>query len=480
MARKKHEKPLASEELSLSRSVSSEYYGNRLKSQSRRRIAHITLAAIATILVCTTVAIAAFVNDINTKITGHVDEKLQTVLATQEAGKPFYMLLIGVDKANWREDVYGAEESGYRSDTMIVARIDPSEKKVTLVSIHRDTLVDLSPYGYGSNEKINAAFSYGQETLTTKVISDFADVPISHYAEVDMDGLWDIVDSLGGIDVDVPMDIDDEYTNLHLKKGRQHLDGHDTVRYCRCRHAYDALGDGDRYRANVQRQVIGIIAKKVLQSDPATMAKTISTAAGYVRTDLDVQSILSLAMQFIGMDFDNNFYTGMEPTTARYINETWYELCDTTAWRKMMRRVDQGLPPTEKGDVDALETSPDNGEDVYIDTTGTTSTDSTYYDSGTSTEYYYEEPTYYEPEPTYTEYVPEEETYVEEETDYSAQSTTTEEPTEYTETTDTSVVEDTGGGEAVVEATEAAPVEESVIVESSGGNEALAPDEGMV
>jgi hypothetical protein len=140
--------------------------------------------------------------------------------------------------------------------------------------------------------------------------------------------------------------------------------------------------------------VISTVAKKVLSSDPATIATTVSTMASYVRTDMDVQSIVTLAMQFIGMDFENNIYTGMEPTTAKYINETWYELCDTTAWRKMMRRVDQGLPPTEEGDVDALETSPDPSMDtVDVDYTSDTTYD---YDSGYDYNYDYNYDTGYD------------------------------------------------------------------------------------
>jgi len=203
-----------------------------------------------------------------------------------------------------------------------------------------------------------------------------------------MDGLAAVIDCIGGIDVTLDMDVyDPEYTGIDLKAGEHHLDGYTAALFCRCRHAYDAIGDGDRYRAANQRQVITKVAKKVLSSDPATIAQTVSTMATYVRTDLDVQTIVGLAMQFIGMDLENGFYTGMEPTTARYINNTWYELCDTTAWRKMMRRVDQGLPPTEPGDVDALETSPEPTMDNVDVGYGTSTTDSSYDNGGG----YYEE-----------------------------------------------------------------------------------------
>ena len=208
MARKKHARP-AGDELPLSRNTAADYYGSKLRTQKRKRVIRTVLMALLAVLVTGTVAVAAFVNDINHKITGSVDARLQGVLTTQEAGKPFYLLLIGIDKdqARTNDPTYGKEDSGYRSDSIMLTRIDPSEKKVTMVSIHRDTLVDL---GENGQQKINAAYAIGQETYTTQVISEFAGVPISHYAEVDMDGLAAVIDTIGGIDVTVDMDVKEE------------------------------------------------------------------------------------------------------------------------------------------------------------------------------------------------------------------------------------------------------------------------------
>ena len=357
MARFKTERPESSEPPALSRDVSTEYYSKELRKRSHKKIALSVLAAVVAVFACASIAIASYVKDIDNKITGKVNKNLQGVLTVQEPGKPFYLLLIGVDKDEGRvsDPEYGEDDSGYRSDSIMLTRIDPGEKKVTMVSIHRDTMYNFKEYGV---EKINAAYTIGQEAFTTKTISDFAGVPISHYAEVDMDGLAAVIDCIGGIDVTLDMDIKDPYyTGLDLEKGEHHMDGETAALFCRCRHAYDAIGDGDRYRAQNQRMIISLVAKKILSSNPATIASTVSTMASYVRTDMDVSSIVTLATQFIGMDFENNIYTGMEPTIPLYVNETWYEVCDKTAWRKMMDRVDQGLPPTEEGDVGALESS---------------------------------------------------------------------------------------------------------------------------
>ena len=161
-----------------------------------------------------------------------------------------------------------------------------------------------------------------------------------------MDGFAAIVDQVGGVTVDLPVDVKDpDYTGLDLPAGENTLDGQTAALLGRTRHAYDNYGGGDFYRAANQRMLIGAVTKKVLSSDPITMVNTVSTMAGYVTTDLDVSSIAGLASQFIGMDVDEDIYSGLCPTTAKYINDLWYEICDTAAWKVMMDRVDQGLPP---------------------------------------------------------------------------------------------------------------------------------------
>lgn len=293
----------------------------------------------------------AYINSINQRLTAGANQDLLSILAERDKpSDPFYMLLMGVDKGEGREEEYGEEYWNYRADTIILARIDPQEVKVTLVSIPRDTYVDM---GYNGQTKINAAYSYGGPSYMVEVVQEFAGVPISHYAEIDFDAFVAIVDKIGGIDVNLPVPISDpEFTGLELSAGTHHLNGWDALMLCRSRHAYDEYGGGDFYRAANQRMVISAIARKVLASDLVTMSGTISILADYVMTDMDLGTILSLAAQMKDLDIDNNFYSGQEPTISTYYDELWYEVCDTEAWREMMRRVDAGLPPYESEEQD--------------------------------------------------------------------------------------------------------------------------------
>lgn len=284
-----------------------------------------------------------YMNSISDKLHKNVSEELTNALSSEETapGDPFYMLILGVDCSEER-DQSGEFGDTYRSDSMILTRVDPQQKTVTLVSIERDTYVNIE--GYGPN-KINASAALGGSPLVVDTISEFAGVPISHYVEIDFDGFKAAVDALGGIEVDVPIAIDDEMAGGRVEAGPQTLNGDQALILCRSRHAYDAYGSGDYYRMANQRMVMGAIAKKILASDVVTMANTINAMADYITTDMDVQTIVSVATEMHGMDVDEDMYSAMNPTIPTYENDVWYEYCDLAAWQNMMGRVDAGLPP---------------------------------------------------------------------------------------------------------------------------------------
>lgn len=321
--------------------------------KSRQRKMGIRVALIAVLIMALSIAVAAsiYVSNINARLSANVTDDLRDQLVESTPGSPFYLLLLGVDKDQGRvEDTenYGEDQHAYRSDSIMLCRIDPKNVKVTMVSIHRDTLIDMDNYG---EQKINAAYAFGGAAYATKIVSEFADVPISHYAEVDLDRFIAIVDQVGGVTVTLPVPVyDPEYTELDLPAGKQTLNGREAALLCRCRHGYDAYGDGDRFRAANQRMVFSEVIKKVLKSDPATIATTVSTMADSVTTDMSVEYILDLAMQMQSLDVETDISTGMEPTDGALIDGTWYEICLVSEWQKMMTRVDKGLPPYDEED----------------------------------------------------------------------------------------------------------------------------------
>ena len=355
------------------------YYAAKRKKAFKKRILR-TLGFSLLGLVCTCgVALAValvYLNSINHQITGKVTKDLLSVLSDTKDNEPFYTLLLGIDKDEDRAESkeYGPSDGAYRSDTIMLTRIDPKNRKITLISIPRDTYVDMGKHG---KQKINAAYSVGGAAYATQVISKFAGVKISHYAEVDMDGFAKVVDTIGGVDVDLPVPVrDPDYTEIDLPAGKQHIDGYTAAQLGRARHAYDKYGDGDTYRAANQRMLIGSILKSVLSSGPTGITSSISTMANYVTTDMNVTEIIGLATKFAGMDVSTDIYSGQCPTTSKYINRTWYEICDTKKWQKMVTRIEEGLPPydseaqnTGAGIAGAVGVSSDDSRDKGADPT---------------------------------------------------------------------------------------------------------------
>lgn len=260
------------------------------------------------------------------------------------------MVLLGTDESIDRNENMSTDGI-YRTDTIILARIDPVEKHVALVSMQRDTQIMLAEYG---KQKLNAAYTFGGPGLAISTVGSIAGVGISHFVLIDMNGMQDVVDALGGIEVNVPMEIWDEDAGGYLPAGPQTLNGWEALILCRARNAYADYGNGDMYRAANQRLVIQAIASKVLASDIGTIANTVNALSGAVQTDLSVNDIVGLAQVFQGMDTENDIWTGNMPTESFYEDDLWFERILEPEWREMMRRVDAGLPPTSDSSIDFL------------------------------------------------------------------------------------------------------------------------------
>lgn len=320
------------------------------KRKKHKRTILISVICVLAILFGGGAAAYAYLANINDNLHNGIDGSLlDALIPVDTPTDPFYVLLLGTDGSSEREQSEEYGGSNFRSDSMMLARIDPKTKKVTLVSIPRDTKVDLGKYG---TQKINAAHAFGGPALAVKTVSELAGVPIAHYAELNFDGFSDIVDALGGVDVNVPMEINDNLAGGHLDSGQQTLSGDQALILARSRHNYDDYGDGDALRAANQRLLLSAIAQKLLSVDPLSMANTVTKLTEFVTTDLDISEIIAIAQSMRGLNATTDIYTGTAPTESEYTDNIWYEILDEKAFKKMMQRVDQGLPPTEEDQVD--------------------------------------------------------------------------------------------------------------------------------
>ena len=188
---------------------------------------------------------------------------------------------------------------GSRSDVMMIASLDLVNQTVSILSVPRDTRVQLP--GKRSYSKINQAHADGGIPYTKKTVEEFLGVPIDYHVVIKQEAIQKLVESLGGLTVDVPMDMDYDdnwgQLHIHLKEGKnQHLNGEQIVGFMRYRHG-DPQGDLGRIKR--QQQVIQVLSQEA--KDPTNLAHAgslISTIQQYIQTDLTPQQELALASLF--------------------------------------------------------------------------------------------------------------------------------------------------------------------------------------
>lgn len=256
---------------------------------------------------------------------------------------PFYVLILGSDAREGDE--------GSRSDVIMLARVDPANADVSLVSIPRDTMVTID----GSTKKINAAYAYGGSAMAVRTVSEFAGVPISHFVSVHFEELEQIVDMLGGVWVDIPENITAGNGGMNFEAGNQLLNGEQALAYARER--YNVSG-GDFGRAQAQRQVVEAIIRQVLKSSPVELPGLITKLASCITTDLSVQDIVSYAQEFLGNDL--TVYSAVCPSYTLNQDGVSYVATMYDKWRRMMQLTDAGLDPNSTTDEIPAEQADDD------------------------------------------------------------------------------------------------------------------------
>jgi len=180
------------------------------------------------------------------------------------------------------------------TDAMLLLRFDPGNNDLTLLSIPRDTQVQLARHG---TKKINAVNRFGGPSYTAEVVSDLlSGVNIDRYIRINLQGVEQLIDALGGVEMYVPKDMqyEDVSQNLDidLEKGKQTLDGETAIEFLRFRH--DQYGDIGR----VQRQQMFLRAMRQQTLSPSTLGKLpsiFSVVKTNVDTNLTLEEMLALA-----------------------------------------------------------------------------------------------------------------------------------------------------------------------------------------
>ncbi|BCP64722.1 LytR family transcriptional regulator [Streptococcus parasuis] len=253
------------------------------------------------------------------------DDSIQPIDATE----PLTILLMGVDMDQASRG--GQWEDG-RSDSMILVTLNPTTNTTTMMSLTRDIMVEIAePDGTSSGtiEKLNHSYSYGQAPMAIATIEKMMDITINRYVEINMDGLVELVDALGGIEVNntlgFPISIS-EYEPVYtavVPEGKTLVNGNQALVYSRMR--YDDP-EGDIGRQKRQREVITAIVKKILNLDGLTQYKKILTAiSNNMRTNIEITT--STIPSLLGYkDALSNLESYQLQGEDQMINELSYQL----------------------------------------------------------------------------------------------------------------------------------------------------------
>ena len=232
-----------------------------------------------------------------------------------KAGQPFTVLILGTDSRKGTTAYGTAADACGCSDTIILARVNPQTDKVSLLSIPRDTRVNVT--GYNKLTKINSAYGKGPDNTVATIEQDL-NIDINHWVVLDLAGFKSIVDAIGGIKMDFPVPIRDQNAGLFVTKtGCQTVDGTEALAISRSRELKYMKPDGtyvfdntyEYGRARREQILMKVIAAHTVKkslSNPLTAKSVIDTFTSDNRLAIDTQvtgdELINLVGEFSGFN----------------------------------------------------------------------------------------------------------------------------------------------------------------------------------
>ncbi len=229
----------------------------------------------------------------------------------------------------------GAEHDGpYLTDTLILVSIKPSTKRVAMISIPRDLLVEIPGYGWW---KINSANSFGEKqssgngaNLSKEVVKNIFGLPIHYYVRVDFSGFEQMIDTVDGIKVEVDKSFVDyqyptndyKYQIISFEQGWQTMDGDAALKYARSRHGNNGEGS-DFARSKRQQKILQAFKQRVLSKEVLLSPRKISNLsrdlAEHLRTDLEPWEVVKLAQLMKDINTDEIINRVLDDSPGGYL-----------------------------------------------------------------------------------------------------------------------------------------------------------------
>ncbi len=297
------------------------------------RVIVIVLSSIIFIGGAGTAGFFLYVNSLNRAINSITTTEIENILTPIESPQePVTILVLG-------RDTRDAENDAGRADIIMLFYLNPEKNTGSLLSIPRDTLVEIPDHG---EDKINAAYAYGGEELMIRTINSFLGAEINHYITLDFEGFVELIDALEGVDITIDRPIVDPKSGANFSAGNHHLTGEQALSYTRSRST--ELGDIGRIQR--QQQLFGELIKQKLN------VKYLSSVPYYfnilvenTKTDLDILTILKYSKAILSFSSEN-FETAIIPTHSDWIKEETIsvQIPNTEEARAMWQRIINGEP----------------------------------------------------------------------------------------------------------------------------------------
>ena len=238
--------------------------------------------------------------------------------------------MLGVDSLDSRK------ADNARSDTIMVVNVDCKSGKVNIISIPRDTYSSIKGY---KKTKINHSFKYGGSELTLDTVNNLLGTDIKYYVTVDYRFVEDVVDKIGGVTVDVPLDMNyedptaDPPLKIDIKEGTQTLKGNDAIGFLRYRKGYP---DADLGRVKAQQQFMSSLLSKM--KEPKTLLKApllMSSYVNYSENNIPAKKLAKIAIKMRGITSED-IVTNTLPGIPKYMGGVSYFVPDDNKIQVML------------------------------------------------------------------------------------------------------------------------------------------------
>lgn len=310
----------------------------RLKvKRVRKTRLFLTTLCLLTILGSLTYATYVYAEDFWTYVSDRFFSSQNSVIGSELPGESeprwLNILLLGVDQR---------KNEPARSDTLMVAMLNLKDKKVQVMSIPRDTRVKIE--GLKNRTRINHAHSNGGVELTQKTVEQLLGVPIHNFVETNFDGFENIIDVIGGVNLDVEKRMYYPAEDINLRKGSRKLDGHDALSYVR----YRSDGKGDLPRIERQHKFLKALVDEILQAKTILkLPKIAGELHRNLNTDMSIRDMLLVAGEFKSISAEAVKFVNV-PGEPEYVNGASYYIVDEEKLQKYIEKILNGEDPEEE------------------------------------------------------------------------------------------------------------------------------------